>query len=72
MRPRGKNQARLYIEKPFDEALERFVGTGLKETRASIRRAKQKKPPGGKKEKPPGSVAQNVVRLSSKRHANHR
>jgi hypothetical protein len=54
----------MKLDMPFAEALERYAGTKPAEMHANIKRAKKKKPPGGKKHKPSGdTVAQNVVRL---------
>ena len=55
----------LGLDMPFDEALERFIGTDPKEVEKSIRRSKQKKPPGSKKKrKPSGGNAQSDVVVS--------
>jgi hypothetical protein len=65
---------KLHLDMPFGEALERFVGTKPAEMHANIRKAKKKKPPGGKKHKPSGDAvggAQNVVRLRDRRKAHH-
>lgn len=43
----------MKLDMPFAEALERFARTDPKEMHANIAKAKQKKPPGGKKA-PPG------------------
>ncbi len=51
----------------FGEALERFAHADPREMHANIERAKQKKPPGGKKRKPSGGNAQNVVSLKVRR-----
>lgn len=45
----------LGLDMPFDEALERFIGTDPREVEASIGRSKHKKPPGGKKKRKPSS-----------------
>jgi hypothetical protein len=42
----------MKLEMPFAEALERFVGVEPGEMLANIKRAKKKKPPGGKKATP--------------------
>jgi hypothetical protein len=49
--------------------LERFAGTDPKEMHANIAKAKQKKPPGGGKHKPPGNTgkAQNLLSLRDAR-----
>jgi hypothetical protein len=65
-------EERLKLDMPFGEALERFARTDPKEMHANIRKAKKKKPPGGKKA-PPGDkvVGQNVVRLRGGRKQHH-
>jgi len=57
------------LDMPFDEALKRFIGVDPDEVEASIKRAKKKKPPGGKKKAPSdGDVkSQNVVSLRDRR-----
>ncbi len=60
----------MKLDMPFAEALERFAGTDPKEMHANIAKAKQKKPPGGKKA-PPGNTGvaqgQNVLSLRGAR-----
>jgi hypothetical protein len=58
---------KLFLEKDFGEALERFAETDPKEVAASIARSKKAKPRGGKL-KPPGNLskAKNVVQLRNK------
>jgi hypothetical protein len=59
---------KMKLDMPFGEALERFAGTSPAEMHANIKRAKKKKPPGGRKHKPPGAaIAQNVVSLRDRR-----
>lgn len=61
---------KLYLEMPFEEALERFAQVKPKEMHANIAKAKKKKPPGGRKKKRPsggGVAGQNVVRLRDRR-----
>lgn len=59
---------KMRLDMPFAEAVKRYIGVDPKEMHANIKRAKKKKPPGGKKA-PPGtpSEAQNVVSLRSRR-----
>jgi len=59
---------KMRLDMPFAEALERFAGVDPKEMHANIKRAKRKKPPGGKKA-PPGNASQSptVVPLRGKR-----
>jgi hypothetical protein len=59
---------RMKLDMPFSEALERYAGTSPKEMHANIKRAKKKKPPGGKKAPSDGDVADpKVVSLRAKR-----
>jgi hypothetical protein len=60
---------KLYLDMPFGEALERFVGVNPAEMHANIKRAKKKKSPGGKKAPPSNAVekAANVVSLGARR-----
>jgi hypothetical protein len=61
---------KMKLDMPFAEALERFARTDPKEMHANIAKAKQKKPPGGKKA-PPGitsdAQARNILSLRSAR-----
>jgi hypothetical protein len=61
---------KLHLDMPFGEAVERFVGADPKQMHANIKRAKKKKPPGGKKHKPSGATRddQKVVRLRDRRN----
>jgi hypothetical protein len=67
MKPKGsKLEPKLKLDMPWGEALGRFLQTKPKEVEASIKRAKQKKPPGGKK--PSGGSSQSdVVSLRKRR-----
>ena len=60
---------KMKLDMPFGEALTRFIGTKPAEMHANIKRAKRKKPPGGKKASPSGgqSYGDNVTRLGSRR-----
>jgi hypothetical protein len=59
-----KYDDKMKLDMPFGEALARFAGTNPDEMHANIKRAKKKKPPGGKNHKPSGdAVAQNIVSL---------
>jgi hypothetical protein len=64
---------KLHIDMGFSEAVERFVGTKPSEMHSNIRKAKKRKPPGGKKHVPSGDavVGQNVVRLRDRRKRHH-
>ena len=59
---------KMRLDMPFAEALERYIGTKPAEMHANIKRAKRKKPPGGKKH-PSGGTDQagNVVSLKLRR-----
>jgi hypothetical protein len=62
------------LDMPFGEAMERFIGTSVKETQDNIARSKKKKPPaakrkkrkatGGKKAEP---KAQNIISMRERR-----
>jgi len=68
MAPR-KYDDKMKLDMPFAEALERFAGVDPKQMHANIKRAKKKKPPGGKKA-PSGDRSddtQNVVSLRDRR-----
>ena len=60
---------KMRLDMPFAEALERFAGTDPKEMHANIAKAKKKRPPGGRKHRPPGNTgeAQNVLSLRGAR-----
>jgi hypothetical protein len=62
-------EERLRLDMPFGEALERFASTDPKEMHANIKRAKKKKPPGGRKAKPSDGEVEgaNVVALRAGR-----
>jgi hypothetical protein len=63
---------KMKLDMPFAEALERYAGTNPAEMHANIRKAKKKKPPGGRKHKPSGDAGgQNVVRLRDRRKSHH-
>lgn len=66
-----KYEDKLWIDMPFDEALERFAEVDPEEMRENIRKAGKKKPPG--RDKPPEGSGQNrtVVRLRDRRKRNH-
>jgi hypothetical protein len=54
---------KMRLDMPFAEALERFAGTDPKEMQANIKRAKKKRPPGGKKPSSGQGDNQGVVSL---------
>lgn len=72
-----KYEDKLYIDMPFEEAVERFAGVDPQEMRVNIAKSKKKKPPGDKKPAPPSGPpdkanrdTQNVVRLRDRRKRN--
>lgn len=66
--PKRTYDDKMRLDMSFGEALERFAGTDPREMHANIKRAKKKKPPGGRKAKPPSEVdTQNVVGLGGRR-----
>lgn len=68
--PKKRYDDKLHLDMGFAEAMERFAGVKPSEMHANIRKAKKKKPPGGKKNAPSGdAVGQNVVRLRDRRKA---
>jgi hypothetical protein len=61
---------KLHLDMPFGEALERYAFTDPKEMEANIKKAKKKKPPGGRKSPPSGEIKQDgVVSLRSRRRS---
>jgi hypothetical protein len=60
---------KMHLDMPFDEALERFVGTDPAEMRANIEKSKAAKPPAARAEaKATGKPdTQNVTELRGKR-----
>lgn len=56
---------KMKLDMPFGEALERFIGVDPKEMQANIKKAKKKKPSGGKKPSKGQDTAkaENVVSL---------
>lgn len=58
---------KMKLDMPFSEALERFAVTSPKEMHANIKRAKKKKPPGGKKPSSGKVEGKNVVDLRQRR-----
>lgn len=66
MTKRKPYEDKLHLDMPMGEALERLIGVDPKEARANIKRAKQKKPPGGKA--PPPDDKTNVSDLRAARN----
>lgn len=62
-----KQQERLHLDMPMDEALERFMRVDPAEMQGNIKRAKKKKPPGGKTPSGGRVRAENVVSLKARR-----
>jgi hypothetical protein len=69
--PKRTYDDKMHLDMPFDEALERFAGVDPKQMHANIKRAKKKRPPGGRKAKPSDDQvdAQNVSKLRDEREA---
>jgi hypothetical protein len=66
--PKRSYSDKLHLDMPLDEALERFAGVTPEEMQANIKRAKTKKPPGGKKAPSDGTPkGKNVVSLRQRR-----
>jgi len=64
---------KMKLDMPFGEALERFIGVDPKEMQANIKKAKKKRPPGGKKPSKgqDAANAENVVSLRDTRTRKH-
>ena len=58
---------KMKLDLPADEALERFIGTDPKEVEVSIKRAKKKVPPGGRKKKTAKPSDDNIASLTQRR-----
>lgn len=58
---------KMRLDMPFAEAMERFAGVDPKQMHANIKRAKKKKPPGGKSPSGGSIQAENVVSLKVRR-----
>lgn len=69
---RGKYENKLFIDMPFDEALERFALVKPLELDANLQKAKKKKPPGRKSQPDDSPDSQTVVSLRDRRKANDR
>ena len=63
---------KLHIDMPFDEALERFIGTDPAEVAANIAKDKAAKPPAARKQAAAAGKPddQKVTKLRRKRHLN--
>ncbi len=58
---------KLHLDMPLDEALERFSRVSPEEMQANIKRAKKKKPPGGKKASGGKVASANIASLAQRR-----
>lgn len=75
MNGKVRDENKFDLDMPFGEAMERFIGTSVKETRDNIDRAKKKKPPAAKRKKrkstggkkAEAAVPQNVISMRDKR-----
>lgn len=56
---------KMRLDMPFDEALERYIGTKPSEMHDNVKKAKKRKPPGGRK--PPDDDQANVASLRDRR-----
>jgi len=70
-KPKGKYEDKLFLDMPFEEALERFAGVDPQEMRANIDKAKKRRPP-GRKQSGGQSDDGSVVSLSDRRRRNQR
>jgi len=61
-----KYDDKMSLDMPFDEALERFIGTDPGETRANIAKSKAAKPEAERKRPTPKPDQTNVTRLRGK------
>jgi len=66
--PKRRYDDKMKLDMPFSEALERFAHVKPDEMHANIKRAKKRKPPGGKKGKPGGPKPENLVSLRDHRN----
>ncbi len=62
----GKYEDKMSLEMPFDEALERFIGTDPKEVQANITKSKAAKPPAERKRPARKPDQTGVVKLRGK------
>lgn len=66
--PKRKYDDKLYIDMPFEEAVERFIGVKPEELKENLDKQKRKRKTPGSGRKPPGANdAGQVVRLRDKR-----
>ena len=68
-----RDENKFDLDMPFGEAMERFIGTSVKETRDNIERSKKKKPPAAKRKKSKTASgkkaveAQNIISIRERR-----
>jgi len=62
-----KYDDKMHLDLPFDEALERFIGTDPAEVAANIAKSKTAKPEAERKRPTPKPDQTNVTKLSAKR-----
>jgi len=62
----GKYEDKMSLDMPFDEALERFIGTDPTEVAANIAKSKAAKPEAERKRPAPKPDQTNLVKLRGK------
>lgn len=62
----GKYEDKMALDMPFDEALERFIGTDPAEVAANIAKSKSAKPEAERKRPTPKPDQTNVTKLRGK------
>ena len=73
MNGKVRDENKFDLDMPFGEAMERFIGTSMKQTRDNIERSKKKKPPAAKRKKrktasgKKAAEAKNVVSMRERR-----
>jgi len=74
MNGKVRDENKFDLNMPFGEAMERFIGTSVKETRDNIERSKKKKPPAAKRKerktasgKKKAIKAENVISMRERR-----
>jgi hypothetical protein len=60
-----RDENKFDLDMSFGEAMERFIGTSVKETRDNIERSKKKKPPAAKRKKRKTASGKKVVKAEN-------